>query len=86
MFGSHRLQRFLARANTTFTTFVDDARRDTALRLLDERDIRIVDVGLMLGYSDHAHFTRAFRRWTSVSPTDYRRALLDQRDDREVPA
>jgi AraC-like DNA-binding protein len=34
---------------------------------------KIGDVARALGYSDPAHFTRAFRRWTGLTPRDFRR-------------
>jgi AraC-like DNA-binding protein len=36
-------------------------------------DLKLIDVALESGYQDPANFTRAFRRWAGVSPTDYRR-------------
>lgn len=40
--------------------------------LLDpQRQIR--DIGEMLGYADPAHFSRQFKRWTGLSPAQYRR-------------
>jgi AraC-like DNA-binding protein len=36
----------------------------------DER--QILDLALDLGYSDHANFTRAFRRGAGCSPQEYR--------------
>ncbi|WP_019904436.1 helix-turn-helix domain-containing protein [Methylobacterium sp. 77] len=30
-------------------------------------------IGLDLGYADAAHFTRAFRGWTGLPPTEWRR-------------
>jgi AraC-like DNA-binding protein len=32
----------------------------------------IEQVARQLGYSDAANFTRAFRKWTGRSPTDWR--------------
>lgn len=67
------LQRWLAADGHTFDDLVDRDRLRTALYLLEQTDARVLDIALDLGYSDHAHFTRAFRRWTGVSPQAYRR-------------
>jgi len=45
--------------------------------LLDpERKIR--DVERMLGYSDPAHYTRAFHRWAGLTPRHFRRQRLEE--------
>ena len=66
------LQRRLATQGTSHFRIVDQARYRTATRLLQHSDIRITDIALDLGYTDSAHFTRAFRRWAGVTPKTYR--------------
>src|SRR5438093_5743327 len=57
----------------THELLVGRARFATAAGVLEETDTKILDTALDLGYSDHAHFTRAFRRWADCSPQEYRR-------------
>jgi AraC-like DNA-binding protein len=70
------LQRRLAEQGRSVERLVESSRLTTARRLLDGTDAKVVDIAFDLGYSDHAHFTRAFRRWTGLSPAAYRRARL----------
>jgi len=67
------LQRHLAAVGLTHESLVGRARFATAASLLEETDTKILDIALDLGYSDHAHFTRAFRRWAGCSPQQFRR-------------
>ena len=66
------LQRRLAAHDTSFNRFVDDALARRAKKLLKEGKVSITDIALELGYADPAHFTRAFRRWTGVTPSAFR--------------
>jgi len=70
------LQRRLAASSLSFARLVDEARFEAASALLSDPDVRIVDVSAELGYTDHANFTRAFRRWAGVPPLVFRRAQL----------
>ena len=36
------------------------------------------EIAAKLGYADTATFTRAFRRWTGLSPREFRAALPDR--------
>lgn len=67
------LQRQLESHGTNFQRMVDEALSLRARALLDAGGIPITDIALTLGYHDTAHFTRAFRRWNGVSPSEYQR-------------
>jgi AraC-like DNA-binding protein len=66
------LQRKLSQAGFGYSDLVDAVRFDNARKLLHDTDSRIIDIALSSGYTDHAHFTRAFRRMTGVSPREFR--------------
>jgi AraC-like DNA-binding protein len=67
------LQRRLGHNGLRFEHLVQHMLYDTAADLLANTDTKIVGIALDMGYSDHAHFTRAFRKWAGVSPLEYRR-------------
>jgi len=67
------LQRRLARERVPFRSLLNDCRRRQAVHELTRGTYSISEVSARLGYSDPAHFARAFRRWTGRSPTEYSR-------------
>jgi AraC-like DNA-binding protein len=71
--SARTLKRKLASAGVTYTDVLDEQRREAALLLLRSPTLSLDDVAEQLGYSDVANFSRAFRRWTGVSPGAYRR-------------
>jgi AraC-like DNA-binding protein len=70
--SARTLKRQLAAHGTSFRDLLDELRRDRAIRLLDGGDAPIDTISERLGYADASNFTRAFRRWMGVSPTDWR--------------
>jgi AraC-like DNA-binding protein len=66
------LQRRLAEADVSYQSLVDDTRRDMALRYIQDPAMSATDITFLLGYSQQSVFTRAFRRWTGMSPSEYR--------------
>lgn len=76
------LQRELERWGTTFEAVMDDYRRDHALALVRSGRQTMTEIAFLVGYSDAAHFSRAFRRWTGMAPREYRARLSRSQDPR----
>lgn len=71
--SARTLQRRLDQEGASFTAVVDAVRLRHAKRLLQRPDLPMTEIAFRLGYSDPAHFTRAFRRLAKITPTHYRR-------------
>ena len=70
--SARTLQRKLGDAGTTFKEILDDTRHALALAFLSEPQHSVSEVTYLLGFSCGSSFTRAFRRWTGQSPSDWR--------------
>ena len=71
--SARTLQRRLEQEGTSFQDVLDDVRRETAEGYLTESRLSVGEVGYLLGFSEPAAFHRAFKRWTRVTPLEYRR-------------
>jgi AraC-like DNA-binding protein len=65
------LQRRLKYCGVVFEDLLDETRRSEAIRLLAEGEHSMTEIAYRLGYSDPAHFTRAFKRWKGVTPSRF---------------
>jgi AraC-like DNA-binding protein len=72
------LKRRLAEGGITFSELVEKARREHAFLLLRSPQLSLDDVAERLGYSTVANLVRAFRRWTGMTPSAYRRGVAGQ--------
>lgn len=66
------LRRRLSELDTDYQTLVDAVKATLAKKYLLETEWSVHAIGEMLGYSEATNFKRAFKRWTGVTPTDYR--------------
>lgn len=67
------VQRALADHGLTYKEAVESMRRSLACMYLELRQLPLTEIAFLLGYSELSAFTRAFTRWTGVSPSHYRR-------------
>ena len=68
------LYRRLKSENVTFEEILDAKRRQLAIRYLGMERISVKGAAYKLGFSDPAAFSRAFKRWTGSSPSEFRTA------------
>ncbi len=66
------LRRKLIAEGSRFQQLKDDMRRDKAISLFDHENLTIAQIGLAIGFTELATFSRAFKHWTGVSPSTYR--------------
>lgn len=71
--SAESFRRQLRREGTTLSRLVESARRDAAIRRLLDGNRTVEEIAAQLGYAEARSFTRAFRAWTGVSPSAYRR-------------
>ncbi len=74
-------QRALAKQGVNFQEMVDDLRRRMALEYM-RNDYNFLDIAMMLGYSEQSAFHRAFKRWTGMPPSRYRRTMLQEQGEK----
>jgi AraC-like DNA-binding protein len=68
------LQRRIAELGTSFHDIVDEARRQIAMRMLQDSPYSIAEISYRLGFSQPSAFTRSARRWFDQSPSAFRRS------------
>lgn len=70
------LRRRLKREGTTFQQLKDDSRCDAAKLYLDRAELSINEVAGQMGFTDPSAFHRSFKKWTGMTPGQFR---LDRR-------
>jgi len=69
-------RQFQGAVGVPFRTFIAEVRFEEAKRLIAEPTSKLRDVAAALGYTEHGNFTRAFAKWSGMSPSEYRMHLL----------
>jgi AraC-like DNA-binding protein len=69
---SRTLNRLLRKSGTNFNRLREAALYETAQRMLGDATAPVLSIAWSLGYADASAFSRAFRRWSGMTPTEWR--------------
>ena len=68
------LQRHLAREGTSLQRELEEVRKNMAMAMLRDLTTPIDEVAFLLGYAEPSTLFRSFKRWTGITPDQYRAA------------
>ncbi len=66
------LRRRLKDLDTTYQHFKDELRKEHACRWLNQPELKINAVSALLGFDEPSAFHRSFKKWTGMTPGEYR--------------
>jgi AraC-like DNA-binding protein len=70
------LKKHLHQENLNYTTICDDVRKNMAIKMLTISSDQFQHISDYLGFSNSSAFHRAFKRWTGMTPAEYRRISI----------
>lgn len=73
--GARTLSRRLAQEGTTFREVQVQLRFDLARHYLEDPRLSLAEIAFLLGFADQSSFGTAFRRWSGLTPGQFRLAL-----------
>jgi AraC-like DNA-binding protein len=68
------LRRKLAEEGTQFRAILNDTRRDLAMTYIRDTELAFGEIAFLLGFASAQAFQRAFKRWNTQTPGEFRRA------------
>ncbi len=72
-FSRQTLFRKLKNEDTSFSQVLDDLRRKMAREFLLGRRTSVNEIAYLLGFSEAASFSRAFKKWEGISPSKFQK-------------
>ena len=66
------LQRRLSKHRYTFRNLTDECKKEVALDYVPNSDLSLTDISHLIGFSNYNNFSRAFKRWTGLSPKGFK--------------
>jgi AraC-like DNA-binding protein len=70
--SARTMQRRLLEEGVNYQGLLQQSRQKLADQYIRDDNLAISEIAYLLGFSAQANFTRAFKRWNGVSPTQYR--------------
>lgn len=69
LMSSRTMHRRLEEVGSSYRDVIEKYKLEKALQLLNQPNIMMTEIAFQLGFSDLSSFSRAFRRWSGISPS-----------------
>ena len=69
---------FKNRYHYSIYEYVLKLRMERAKELLENKENKIIDIAERLGYADNHYFSKAFRNYYGISPSQFRKDLEEE--------
>ncbi len=69
------LHRKLQKEGTRFQSVFDSTRENMARKYFKDPNLKLEEIAYLTGFSEYSSFSRAFKRWTGVSPSKIRSSI-----------
>jgi transcriptional regulator GlxA family with amidase domain len=77
---------FRAELSQSPMQYLQEQRLQKACQLLETTSMKITQISLAVGYQDHSHFFRNFKKQLGMTPSEYRARRLTEVLDAGEPA
>lgn len=71
--SNRTLTRRLSEAGVTFRDLIKKTQEEVSINLLKNTSRNIAEIAFETGFSEQSAFNRAFKRWTGLSPVEFRK-------------
>ncbi len=69
------LQQALKDEGTSFQKLLNEVRKEVSTKRLRDKQLNITEVAFLTGFSDISVFSRSFKKWTGLTPTQFQMQL-----------
>lgn len=70
------LQKNLKEKDLSFQEMLNEIRFNLAIKFLQDENLSIADISFLLAYRDQTSFNRAFKNWTGMAPSQWRKSKV----------
>jgi len=78
---------FKTKTNKNFIEYLISVRMEKACNLLKNSILKVNEIGLLVGYENHQYFCQLFKKYTGMTPSEYRENIksFQQKPNIEIP-
>lgn len=73
---SYVCAQFKSETGQTLNQYITDYRINMAIQLMNDSRYKLSDISIKVGYSDSNYFSKIFKKYVGLSPSEYREKIL----------